>query len=287
MENPWIRGALLTVAREKCAQGFTIDSMDEKVFNDALQTFGIGDGEKYINKERMRIFVNKTSAPYDFIHASQGYERASNEVKHNVGNAAGCMSKNEVGINVERSSSHARKEEGQQWRNDNIYLPPQTRVRELYNRYSIVQHIKYGCQADLPIRVYPSKHVKDGAAVGGAVGGFSGAIGGAATGALNGALVCSVIPGAGSVVGGVIGGIGGGVAGMLGLGAIGSGTGAGFGAAVSNAKCVLITAKEVFRKLEKFKFSEKNNMVYCELPMSTECELHVAEHTEILKRLPK
>ena len=278
MDNKCIRGALNTVAREKCKRGFKIDSDDEKAFNDALEIISGKISEQYSTPVRTRVLDNKTNEPYNLPEASRGYahKKYENKCTANVqGDVDGSVKGIPASVSAECDASCIKRgEEGQQWGKRNQRLPPQTRIEESCDRRTTVSYITYACQADLLIRVYNLKHVKDGAAAAGAVGGATGVAAGATGGAVIGAAAGTVVPVAGNIIGGVLGGIiGGVVGGVLGVGVIGGGgaaIGAGVGAAVSNDNYVTVTAREVFEKLPEFDVSKDGKKVYCKLPVSTD-----------------
>ena len=289
VDDNCFQNALYTVSREKCERGFWISSTDKKAFYDGLKVVESRKGEESVAHLGSRVYENKTDKPRVFPYTSHGYEHIKYEVNF-AGNVQGRanlgVNRGEAGIVVQCDGFAAQRgEEGQLWERENLNLPPHTRMEESHNRYTTVWYNTYACQADLPIRVYSRKHVKNGATAAGTIGGAAGVAGGvaggAAGGAVIGAAVGTVVPVVGNIVGCVFGGIIGGVAGgVLGIGVGGGGgaaIGAGVGAAVSNDNYVTVTAKEVFEKLPMF--SEKEKMVYCEVSKSTVSEVVTATFT--------
>ena len=170
-----------------------------------------------------------------------------------------------------RVDVHGLAEASESWREDPLVVPARVNLQRHNKPVHISHDVCLTVQANYPIRVYPRKPVKIGAAAGGGVGGGVGVVAGVGGGIAAGALIGSIVPVAGTIVGGAIGGIVGGVVGPFAGAGVGAALGAAGGAIKGDIKHHTILARDVFRLLPQFCEDEDNNVVQCTVLENTVC----------------
>ena len=261
-----VLGALNTVARTRCHQGFHIDSKDERNFISLITR------EKIEITSRCTIPHSESVVHNDISHEFQlpGQRTAQGDVRVNFEGGAGIRGQLTGQLSGELDADFS-VEANEIWKEDPLCSPPGVRMEFQGNHTHISHTVRLTVQADYPIRVYDRKPVHVGAGVGGGTGGVVGGAAGIGGGIAAGALIGSIVPVAGTIIGGAIGGVVGGIGGAVAGAGVGSGAGAAGGAIRSNVEYVTILARDVFKLLRQFSEDEDNNVVQCTVVENTVC----------------
>ena len=278
--------ALETVAKKICKHGYKIKSKDHENFNRIIKQISIQPQESSYTIMENFIFENYTDEPQMTTRQLAEVERKTSKVRKSIIgighiSVAGELTVGGIYDNLTKDENEKK------WNADKRMVPPKTRIILRKGRLTTTSLVKFSCQANFVIRVYSLlAPLKSGTAAGAAVGVTCGAASGIGAGFGSAMLVAAVstlaipIPVFGTLVG-----IAAGVAVGLGTAAIGTGTGAIIGAAVTHGTVKEITAEEVFKTLPgKYSKCDKTNTVYSEMTAQTEEELYQvnANHMHIM-----